>query len=181
MRLTINSSAPDFDKTDVFDRKIELAEYRGKKILLAFFRHAGCPFCNLRVHNLMKHTEDLKRSNLEMVFVFESMKRIILRSSFHREISPVPLLADPEKELYNAYGLEKSSLKSTLSHLKSYLPTALEAKKVGVPNHYMSGDESFSSLPAEFLIDVDGIIRELHYSDSLTDRMQVEEIYAFAK
>ncbi len=116
-----------------------------------------------------------------MIFIFESMKRIILRSKFHQEISPIPLIADPEKVLYSSYGLEKSTLKSTLSHLKSYLPVTLEAKRKGVPNHYMSGNESFSSLPAEFLIDEEGIIRQLHYSDSLTDRMQVTDILDFGK
>ncbi len=181
MRLSLNTTAPLFRQIDVFERMTDLKEYQGRKILLAFFRHAGCPFCNLRVHALTKENEKLKELGLDMIFVFESLRRVILRSSFHEEISPIPLIADPERTLYDMYGLEKSTVKSTISHLLSYVPTAIKAFQEKVPNHYMAGNESFSTLPAEFLIDETGVIRELYYSPSLTDRMDIQHIYDFAE
>lgn len=180
MKLEINYLAPNFSREDVFGRQVDLSAYSGRKLLLAFFRHAGCPFCNLRVHTLMKDYEKLRDAGMDMVFVFESMKRVILRSSFHQEISPIPLIADPERELYSAFGLEQDNVKAVLSHLRSYIPTAIQAMKKGVPNYYMKGEEAMSTLPAEFLIDENTVIRSLKYSTSLTDRMSMEEIHAFA-
>ena len=165
---------------DVFDRTIDLEAYRGKKVLLAFFRHAGCPFCNLRVHNLMNVHQDLQEKGLEMIFFFESKKHIILRSSFHQEISPIPLISDPEKIQYDQYGLESSALKSAVGHVRSFIGTAIRAKLKGLPLHPMADGESITTIPAEFLLDESLIIRELHYSQHLSDRMNIEQVYQFA-
>ncbi len=180
-KLELNTRAPHFSQLNVFEREIDLEAYRGKKVLIAFFRHAGCPFCNLRVHNLMKVHEDLKAQGLEMIFFFESKKDIILRSTFHQEISPIPLLSDPEKIWYDQYGLESSGLKSAIGHVTSFVGTAIQAKLKGLPIHPMADGESINTIPAEFLLDESLIIRELHYSQHLTDRMKMEAIYDFVK
>ncbi|MFZ6002208.1 MAG: redoxin domain-containing protein [Bacteroidota bacterium] len=182
MTLTKNVTAPVFKLKDVFGRMIDLEQYRRKRVLIAFFRHAGCPFCNLRVHFLTKlYESQLKQKNFEMIFFFESKEAVILRSTFHQEVSPVPIISDPEKVWYKTYGLEGSAFKSTLSHFTSFVQTAIQAKAKGVPIHLMASGESFSTLPAEFLVDEDLIIKKLHYSQSLTDRMDLEEIKKFAE
>lgn len=173
--------APIFKLKDVFGRMIDLTDYSNKKVLVAFFRHAGCPFCNLRVHRLMKVHEALKAKGLEMIFFFESNEKIILRSTFHQEISPIPLISDPQKVWYNAYGLESSGYKSSMSHLTSFLQTVIKAKATGVPVHPMADGESFNTMPAEFLLDKGLVVKKAYYSDSLNDRMDLSIINAFAE
>jgi thioredoxin-dependent peroxiredoxin len=180
MQLTNNVTAPPFRIKDVFGRMIDLSEYKDKKILIAFFRHAGCPFCNLRVHNLTKIYPQVKAKGLEMIFFFESKESVILRSTFHKEVSPVPIIADPEKKWYGTYGLEPSLSKSVISHFSTFVQTALKAKNTGVPIHMMAGDESFSTMPAEFLVAPGLTIKKVYYSDRLNDRMDINEIVAFA-
>ena len=180
MKLGIKAKAPLFKLKDVFDREIDLEKYADRKILVAFFRHAGCPFCNLRVHALTKVYEELKANGLEMIFFFESKKNVILRSSFHREVSPVPIIADPEKVWYNKYGLEESGSKSAISHLTSFLPTVIEAKRKGVPVHLMADGESIKTMPAEFLVGTNLLIKKVHYSDRLNQRLDVEDIRKFS-
>ncbi|MGB3851821.1 MAG: peroxiredoxin-like family protein [Tunicatimonas sp.] len=180
-KLELNTRAPHFCLDDVFDRKIDLEAYRGRKVLVAFFRHAGCPFCNLRVHHLLKVHEELKAQGLEMIFFFESKREILLRSMFHQEISPIPLIADPEKTHYEAYGLEESGRKAAVGHAVSFVSQAIQAKLKGLPMHPMAGGESIKTMPAEFLLDENGIIRELHYSQQLTDRLKMDLLHAFAK
>ncbi|MGD1846905.1 MAG: redoxin domain-containing protein, partial [Salibacteraceae bacterium] len=166
---------------DVFDRNIDLKAYRGKKVLVGFFRHAGCPFCNLRIHLLQKHSEAWKALGLELIFFFESGKSTLLRSIFHKEVSPIPLISDPEKIWYTSYGIEESLSKSRASHLTSFIQTAIKAKITGVPLHLMAENEAFGTMPAEFLLDTNQIIRKIHYSKGLTDRMSIDYIYDFAK
>jgi len=180
MKLDLNVTAPKFKLVDVFDKAIDLEEYKGKRVLVAFFRHAGCPFCNLRVHTLTTAYEKLKELNLEMIFFFESPKKVILRSTFHQGVMPIPIISDSEKKWYNAYGIESSSTKSFVSHLTTFLQTAIKAKTKGLPIHPMAGGESINTIPAEFLLDENGIIRILHYSQSLTDRMGLDIIKEFA-
>jgi len=172
--------APIFAADDIFDRHIDLKDYQDKKILIGFFRHAGCPFCNLRVHTLTKIHEELKEQGMEMIFFFESPKRVLLRSIFHKEVSPIPLISDPDKEIYAQYGIESSGYKSAMSHITTFVQTALEAKKEGVPMHPMAAGESIKTMPAEFLIDKNLIVKKVHYSDRLVNRMDVSDIKDFA-
>ncbi len=181
MRLENNVKAPSFDLEDVFGRQINLENYKGKRTLIGFYRHAGCPFCNMRVHALTKAHSQLKDLNFEMIFFFESRKEVILRSTFHQEVSPVPIISDPENTWYKAYGIEKSGYKSAVSHITTFVQTAIKAGKTGVPMHLMAGDESIKTMPAEFLLDENLIIQKLHYSERLNSRMLVDEILAFAE
>jgi len=181
MTLKRNILAPLFKAKDVFGRTIDLNDYRDSKVLIAFFRHAGCPFCNLRVHELSKAHEELKAKGLEMIFFFESKEKVILRSSFHTGVSPIPIVSDPEKFWYNAYGLETSAYKSTMSHLTSFVQAVIKAKSIGAPVHMMADGESINTIPAEFLIDKGHVIKKLHYSQRLDDRMEMSDIKKFAE
>jgi thioredoxin-dependent peroxiredoxin len=178
--LLQNVSAPIFKLKDIYDRIIDLEVYRDKKIFLGFFRHAGCPFCNLRVHELTKIQAELKSKGMEMIFFFESSERVLLRSTFHKDVSPIPLISDPEKVWYDAYGLESSGYKSAISHMTTFVQTAIKAKRAGVPIHMMSGGESIKTMPAEFLIDKGLIIKKVHYSERLNDRLDISELKNFA-
>lgn len=180
MKLESNLSAPVFRQKDIFGRMIDLTDYTDKKVFIGFFRHAGCPFCNIRVHALSKMHEELAAKGMAMIFFFESKEKVLLNSIFHREVSPIPLIADPEKKWYQAYGLENSGYKSAVSHISSFVQTAFKARSLGVPMHLMADGESISTMPAEFLIDKGLIVREVHYSESLKDRIGTDRIRAFA-
>lgn len=181
MNISLQTPAPYFKLKDIFGRMIDLNDYKEKRVLIAFFRHAGCPFCNLRVHNLTKVHEEFKSKGLEMIFFFESKEQVLLRSVFHKEVSPIPLIADDKKEWYRTYGLEESLAKSVKSHLTSFIQTTIKAKAAGVPVHTMKSGESFNTIPAEFLLDKNLIIRKLHYSQGLNDRLEIDSIRKFAE
>lgn len=173
--------APSFNLKDIYGRQINLENYKDKRFLLGFFRHAGCPFCNLRVHTLQKVYNELKQKNFEMIFFFESKENVILRSTFHQEVSPIPIISDPEKKHYSAYGLEPSTSKAMISHITSFAQTVVKANAAKVPVHMMADGESFSTMPAEFLIDRDLIIKQVHYSERLNTRIDVNDIRLFAE
>ena len=181
MRLENNIIAPSFNLKDIYGRMIDLNAYKDKKIFIGFFRHAGCPFCNIRVHALTKIHKEVKEKGLEMIFFFESKENVLLRSTFHQEVSPIPLISDPEKKMYAAYGLENSGFKSAVSHITTFVQTAFKAKSLGVPVHAMADGESITTMPAEFLIDKGLVVKAVHYSERLNDRMNIDTIRAFAE
>ncbi|MDX2195073.1 MAG: redoxin domain-containing protein [Cytophagales bacterium] len=177
----VNITAPKFELLDIYGRLISLESYKGKKIFIGFFRHAGCPFCNLRVHTLSKYYEKFLEMNLHMIFFFESTQNVLLQSSFHKGTSPIPIISDPERVWYNIYGIEQSVSKSNYSHLTQFIQTAIKAKLNNLPLHMMAGKESYSTMPAEFLIDEMLIIRKIHHAQHLNDRLTAESIENFAK
>ncbi len=180
MPLQLNTIAPHFVCNDIYGRNIDLNDYKNKKLFIGFFRHAGCPFCNIRVHFLKKNYETLKAKGLEMIFFFESSQAILTQSIFHQEVSPIPLISDPEKIIYQKYGLQPSTSKAIISHLSSFVQTAFKASREGVPLHLMAENESFSTMPAEFLINKGLIINKILYSDRLNERLKIETINEFA-
>ena len=181
MKLETNVTAPVFKLIDIYDREIDLTLYKDKRVFIGFFRHAGCPFCNLRVHALTKIHQELKAKGMEMIFFFESKKEVLLRSIFHKEVSPIPLISDPKKLHYAAYGLEPSGAIAAKSHLTSFVQTAFRARKAGVPIHMMADGESINTIPAEFLIDRGLIVKKVHYSQGLNDRLSIDTIKEFAE
>ena len=181
MKLELGVKAPVFALKDAFGRMIDLNQYADRRILIGFFRHAGCPFCNLRVHALTKLHAELKAKGMEMIFFFESKESVLLRSTFHKEISPIPLISDPEKKWYDAYGLENSAAISAKSHVLEFVQTAFKAYRAGVPIHAMADGESINTIPAEFLIDKNLAIRKVHYAKGLNDRIGIDLIKQFAE
>jgi thioredoxin-dependent peroxiredoxin len=180
MKLETNVGAPHFKLMDIYDREIDLNNYKDKRLFIGFFRHAGCPFCNLRVHALTKIHEELKSKGMEMIFFFESKKEVLLRSIFHKEVSPIPLISDPQKLMYAAYGLEPSAAIATKSHLTSFVQTAFKASMAGVPIHLMADGESINTIPAEFLIDKGLVVKKVHYAKGLNDRISIDIVKDFA-
>jgi peroxiredoxin len=180
MKLKKYSTAPAFKTTDTQGNEVSLSDYKGKKLLLSFYRNMYCPFCNMRVHQLSKLYPELKSKGLEMLFVFETAAEHLNRSSFHNDVFPIKLIGNPEKNLYALYDIEKSTLKVLATFFKVGTFKALsDGKNFNVPK---GKDENSTEnlIPADFLIDEEGIIRHAHYGNNLRDHIEIELIEKFS-
>jgi len=178
MKRTPSTPAPDFT-TDLIDgTSLRLSDFRGKKILLAFFRNGACAMCNLRVHELIEALPGLH--GLQVVAVFESPAADMI-PYVGRQQPPFPLVADPEGVLYTLYGLESSEekinavIQSGVAHARTE-----EAARHGFPLQRQE-NANFFRLPAEFLIDEDFRLAEVHYSDQVIDHLPLTRIQEFAQ
>lgn len=78
MRLQAGQPAPDFLRPDIDGGTIRLNDYCGRFLLLSFYRYASCPFCNLRVHELLQHLPELEKRGLSLIGVFQSAREAIM-------------------------------------------------------------------------------------------------------
>ncbi|WP_291723952.1 redoxin domain-containing protein [Bernardetia sp.] len=178
-RLEAGQTAPLFSVVDVFDREINLSDYqkKGKKILVSFFRNVACPFCNFRIHQLtMKN--DAWKDKLEMIFFLEAQKDVVLKSSFHRGVSPIPIIADFERKTYSEYGTEVSTEKFNAT-INSAKQMAIHAKLVEKGYEIDSKETQIHSIPADFLLDENLTIIKAHYGKDIPDHLPFEEIEQF--
>jgi ligand-binding SRPBCC domain-containing protein/peroxiredoxin len=85
-----------------------------------------------------------------------------------------PIICDPEKELYQTYGLGRVSVASMASPflLLKGLKTLSRGHTPGVPQ----GD--VMQMPGVFLIDTSGNIRYAHYSKDPSDNPSIETLLA---
>ena len=85
--------------------------------------------------------------------------------------APFPLLLDPERSVYRAYGLERSFAKSWHPRmLLYYLGLLLKGWKL----HSIQGDPN--QLGGDFIVDARGIVRYAHPSEDPADRPSFERI-----
>ena len=106
-RLRHGDSAPDFSGYDLLDQPARLGDYRGRWLLLSFYRYASCPLCNLRVHDLSRRHTAWQTQGMEMLAVFQSPPDK-LRQYVGRQLTPFPLMPDPQQRLYTQYGVRHS-------------------------------------------------------------------------
>lgn len=170
-RLSENQSAIPFDTHDYLGNRISLTQYRGKKIYLSFFRDVNCPFCNIRLNELIKKHEDFKKSGIEILAFFGSTKDQILEHA-REEKAPFPVIPDSNLVIYGVYGVE-TSLKAKFRTIKTY-KKVIEAIKSDYFN--LKSFTERNIVPADFLIDEKLIIERAHYGQDFADHIPTEEI-----
>lgn len=173
MALQATQNAPDFTIQDVYGNSISLSKYKGKKVYLAFMRFAGCPVCNLRVHNLLKHADAFKAKNTEVVLIYESSAENLL-IYLNDETYPFTFVADPQSTLYIKYDVEKSFVKLFMSIFKGMLDKVKKGEKLFKKKPELDG--KVTRMEAEFLIDKNGKLIIAHYGSFLGDNVAIEKI-----
>jgi peroxiredoxin len=178
MQLEIGMAAPDFETADVFGNPIRLKGLAGKPLLLSFFRNAACAMCNLRVHKLIQKYPVYHAAGLEIITIFESPKESITEY-VGKQAAPFPIIADPEAHLYNLYGVEISESKVEQTMALPELPAYVaEAAAAGFVLTKEPGS-NFYRMPADFLINEQGMISAVRYAEFVQDHMPFEVIEDF--
>jgi peroxiredoxin Q/BCP len=177
--LSPGAEAPDFTFVGVDGAPSRLSNLRGKKVLIAFFRNAACALCNLRVRHFIRHYSQWHLQGMEVVTVFESLDSA-LSQYVGRQEAPFPIIANPLAELYDLYGVEVSEekVKATIAdpNTKTFVAQA------AVEGFALTPEEgaNMNRIPAEFLIDENGIIQVVHYGRLVTDHLPLDVIDRFA-
>ena len=177
MRLQTGTTAPDFTVADIHGKEVALSALRGKRVMLSFYRYASCPFCNLRIHGLSQRAEEFRQRGLEMVAVFQSPSKNILKHAGKQEHA-FSIIPDPQCLLYLRYGVETSWF-GMLKAFVGRVPEMVTAMARGFLPGSMQGEKS--RLPADFIIEGDGTIIATYYGKDIGDHMPVETVEKYLK
>lgn len=154
----------------------DTATLAGKRYMLSFFRFASCPFCNMRLHQLVENFSDFG-PDFTIVAVFDSPLDNLRRHAT-RHSAPFPILADERNGYYREFAIAHS-LRGVLIGMLTRLPTLLKGMFVhGYLPHTVKG--SLTTMPADFLVDEKGVIRVAHYGRDEGDHLLLEAVREFA-
>ena len=173
-KLSKNDKAPDFVAQDCEDNQVQLASLRGKKILLSFYRYAGCPLSKLRLRELTNKYPYFNSRGLEIIGVFQSADESI-RELARVQNTPITLIGDSQRDLYRLYGVE-TSWRGMLSSIADFQKLG-EALLGGYLPGKIEGD--FSRMPADFLIDENFNIHTAHYGRYAGDNIPLDRVDQF--
>jgi peroxiredoxin len=173
MNLAPGDPAVPFSTVDVDGHPVSLEQFRGKPVLLMFFRYASCPMCNLRLHDFAQEYPRLHANGLAAVAFFHSSARAIKRNAGRRDYF-FPLVPDPKQEIYRDFGVKTSwagLLKSMV--LPSFYSDWIRSMRHGF---WGGADLQMAKMPADFLVGPDGRLLLVHYGNSIGDHLSVAEI-----
>lgn len=174
MRLRAPCKAADFRGKDVFGNRFQLSSFRGKRVMLSFFRDAGCPFCNFRLYEMTHNYQAWKDQNLEVVAVFSDTSEQV-RRFVAKHPRPFTMLADPNLKLYNQYGIEHS----TAALLKAFLFKLPRIVKGFAKGARPSNNPHVRIVPADFLLNEEGYIEQVWYGRDTSDHIPLEQVRRF--
>ena len=174
MKLEAPTQSIDFEAYDMHGEKFTLKDYRGKSVILSFFRNTNCPFCLKRVFELATYQKRWRKNGIEVITVFSSPAKKMhgFRKSNFQRFRIVP---DPDIKLYKLYGIEKS-FSGLVKGLVTRLPTVLKGFSHGAK---VEKNPHGLLLPADFLIDPEGQIVEAWYGTNAADNIQLDRILKF--
>lgn len=155
----------------IFDMK----SFTGKPFMISFYRFATCPFCNLRVNELVRRFDEFQE-DFTMIAIFDSkLDHLTQHTEGHH--APFPILADEKRSYYKAYGIERSVCGFFVGMIFR-LPTLLKAIFSGyLPNLFTGG---LTIMPADFLVDREGNIKVAYYGRDEGDHLPFDQVKDFA-
>ena len=172
MKLKPGDRAPSFEAIDI-EGKTQSLNSDEKSILLTFHRHAGCPPCNLRIHEHILEKNKLEKYNIRLLEVIESPASSILRDLSHKDV-PFSILPDRERRLYNLYNVTPS----ISGFMRSFIIKPLYSIKAMFKHGYTPKfSEVTTMMPAEFLISSDGTVILSRYAKDFGDYLSFDDMY----
>ena len=147
--------------------------WKNGPLLLVFLRHFGWPFCREQAVQLHQSKNQFEDNGFQVVLV--GLGTCDRAEAFKRQFSlSFPIICDPEKKLYQIYGLGRGSVVRMAS--PAFLLKGLRALSRG----HMPGvpRDDIMQMPGVFLIDTSGNIRYAHYSKDPSDNPSIEILLA---
>lgn len=169
-------TAPDPQLVDVDGIARRLSEYwRRSLTVFVFVRHLGCIFCREQVKDLRAHASQIAAAGIQVVLVTPA--RAQRNAAFARDLDlPFPILADPERRAYAAFGFAEGTVGQLLSprvaarSVEALLHGALPGKRIG----------NSRQLPGAVIVDQDGRVRYRKVARDAADHLTAADLLAEA-
>jgi peroxiredoxin len=166
-RLTVGDLAPPIRAIDVRGSDVIVPGRWSGLTHVQFLRFAGCPVCNLHLQEFIERNAELSAAGIREIILFHSDANFI--DDYYGEL-PFDMIADPQRETYVQYRIEKSPWAILSPGAWPGLVKAYRLKKAG------KIDSTTFGLPADFLIDSSGRIVHCNYGADSSDQWSVDHV-----
>ncbi|MFW9941105.1 MAG: redoxin domain-containing protein [Candidatus Thorarchaeota archaeon] len=143
--------APLFKLNSYNAGEIDLAKFKGKKVVLIFSRYFGCPICQVDFRELMIRKSEIEGKDAKILYITQSGEKIA-REYIDKEKIDFPVIPSSKDELYAEYGLGFMTPEAV-----KQIPLKLkEVQKYGFKHGAYEGEEKQG--PGQFVINENGIV-----------------------
>lgn len=160
--LQKGDAAPDFTLSDALCSPVTLSHLlKQGPVVIAFYRGAWCPYCNLQLHAYQQALPQIQASGASLIAISPQMPDHSLSLAEKRALT-FAVLSDEGNMVARQFGLVFS------------IDEAVRAtyKQVGADLSAFNGDNSWElPMPGTFVIDQEGIIRLAFVDPDFTHRL----------
>jgi peroxiredoxin len=176
MRISAGQQIPQIELQGIDGKTFNSQSLKGRPYMLSFFRFATCPFCNMRIHQLTTQYKQFS-NDFSIIAIFDSpLEHLTKYASKHQ--APFPILADESNQYYKSFAIERSYL-GILKGMFFRLPTLIQGMFKGYLPLVIKGN--IATMPADFLIDADGIVQTAYYGTDEGDHLSIEKVIQFSQ
>lgn len=167
---------------DVMGGRVRIPDGAGM-VHLQFRRFAGCPVCSLHLRTMAARREEIAAAGIRPVAIFHSTAEDLRK--YHADL-PFIVIADPGKRLYAEFGVESSprAVLDPRAWRAIGLGVARSVARVigrGAPLPPVLPAGGGLGLPADILIDAEGIVLACKYGRHADDQWSVDELLEQAR
>ena len=181
-KVLVGHAVPRLEITASSGKPLTIPDPEGDFVHLQFRRFAGCPICNLHLRSIVSRYDEIRAHGVREVVVFHST---VAELSKYEVALPFPLIADPERHLYQRFGVEHRpgsllsgrALRAAIAGQAAALARRSTMRAFG-PVKPTGGP---FCLPADFLIAPDGRLAAVKYGQNAYDQWTVDELLEHAK
>src|SRR4051794_8587479 len=102
-RLAPGDAAPDFTLPDADGKKVSLADYRGRKVIVYFYPAASTPGCTKEACDFRDNLDELNDAGLDVVGVSPDKPEKLAKFRDNEKLT-FALLSDPDRTVLAAWG-----------------------------------------------------------------------------
>lgn len=166
--LNFNQAAPDLTVLNPAGEAVQLSSlWAEKPLLLAFTRHFGCTQCKEMLSELVTGQERIAAAGLAIAVITQGTPQ--MTGEFAKTFAPgLRVLADPERKVYQAYGLERGNVFQTALNRRVWQAVA-RAKQKGYQLELPPAGQDAMQMSGIFIINPEGRIVLPYYYDDIAD------------
>jgi peroxiredoxin len=170
--------APDIEVYDTDGEPVMLSDFwRERPTAFVFIRYLACIFCREQVRDLRDHIREIDAAGLSAVVItpaFPEENAVFAR----QHALPFPVLADPERHAYAAFGLREGTVGQLIN--PRIVARGLQATLSGnLPQRPHGGDPK--QLPGTMIVDRDGRVLYHDIADDASDHVTGSRLVAIAR
>lgn len=102
-RLAAGSPAPAFTLSDADGTAVSLSDFAGQKVIVYFYPAALTPGCTVQAVDFTASLDEIAKAGYQVVGISPDSPEKLAKFREKEQLS-VRLLADPQREVLNAYG-----------------------------------------------------------------------------
>jgi peroxiredoxin Q/BCP len=102
-RLAPGDKAPAFSLPDANGKKVSLADYKGRRVIIYFYPAASTPGCTKQACDFRDNLRELNGAGLDVVGISPDKPEKLAKFRDAEGLT-FPLLSDPERKVLTAYG-----------------------------------------------------------------------------